>query len=363
MIYQRLITHSVASLMLLVSTASLAQQAEGPLPPLVEVDSANAQMITARIWVPGTVLSVTDSELAAEVSGRINWLANVGDRVKAGEVLAKLDDKRLNIRLTQDRADIAKWEARVSLLSSRLKRFTSMAKQQNTSEDALDQVKSELVIAKQELAQAESNLAMTQYELSQSQVTAPFDALVVERIKSPGEYTSTGEVLLRVVNPTQVEASVRAPLSVIPFIQAGMSVPIKNSSKQATQTVRTIVPVGNARSRMMELRITLDPDAFAIGSAVRVGLPNSVAHKGITVPRDALVLRKTGTFIYQLDSENQAQQIAVVTGVGLGERIEVSGEVMPNSPVVVRGAERLRPGDKVRVKQGNDASSLIAGRR
>jgi len=361
MLTKRVINPLLVCLGLVVSTSIYAQDNNEQPAQLVEVDTVNEEMITARIWVPGTVLSVTDSELSSEVSGRITWMANVGDRIKAGQPLVKLDGKRLRISVSQDKANIAKWEARVSLLTARVDRFDTMAAKQNMSDDQMDEIRSELIIAKQELVQAKANLEMTEYQLAQSEVSAPFDVLVVERLQSPGEFTSVGQVLLRVVDPTQIEASVRAPLSVIPFVKQGMQVPVKDSLNLVSQHVRTIVPVGNARSRMMEIRITLDPADFVIGGAVRVGLPNSMAHEGHTVPRDALVLRKSGTFIYQIDKDHQAQQIPVTTGVGLGERIEVHGELITDGPVVVRGAERFKAGDKVRfLSEDSKTKSLVA---
>ena len=99
---------------------------------------------------------------------------------------------------------------------------------------------------------------------------------------------------------------------------------------------------------MMEIRVALKPNDFAIGSAVRVALPHSEKHLGTTVPRDALVLRKSGSFVYQVDEQDVAQQVSVTTGIGVGERIEVFGSVDTNSPVVIRGAERLKNGQKVR---------------
>jgi RND family efflux transporter MFP subunit len=355
MIIRDVFKHLVVVATISTSLCVFAQDDSEPPAQLVEVDTVNEEMITARIWLPGTVLSVTDSELSSEVAGRINWMANVGDRLTVGEPLVKLDAQRLEISLSQNQADIAKWEARVNLLETRVKRFNSMAVMQNTSADALDEVTAELQIARQELAQAKANFEMTEYQIEQSEVIAPFDVLVVERIQSPGEYTGVGQRLLRVVDPTQVEASVRAPLSVIPYLSPGMDVPVKDAESTLVQKISSIVPVGNARSRMMEIRVELEAKEVVIGGAVRVGLPNSSAHEGQTVPRDALVLRKSGTFVYQIDDENHAQRVAVTTGAGLGERIEVMGPLVNGRPVVVRGAERLKTGDKVRFSEDKDA--------
>lgn len=335
------------------SGVALAQE-NAPPPVLVQVDEAREQAISQLTWVPGTVLSQTDANLASEVNGRITWMAEVGDVVEAGKPLVAVDDTRLTITLGQNKSNIAKWESQVTLFEKRLARYKDLQASNNTSRGELEAVEAELENAKQELAQAKLDLEFTAYQIAQSNVTAPFTALVVERLQSPGEYTAIGQTLLRVVNPENVEVQVRAPLSVLPFIQSGMTVNVQGKLNQVEEVIRAIVPVGNQNSRMMELRIAMNQGDFPIGSAVRVAIPSSDTHEGVTIHRDALVLRKSGTYIYQLNENNEAQQVKVRTGVGLGDRIEVFGEVNPAQYVVVRGAERLREGQKVRFEESTD---------
>ena len=345
-------------LILLFSSVAFAQQGQGEQPAaLVEIDNVKSEMIAQHIWVPGTVVSRTDSNIASEVAGRITWMAEVGDVVEQGQVLAKLDDHMLQLEQQQNVSNIAKWEARVKLLERKGARFAEMARNNNTSKDQLDEINSDLEIARQELTQARIDKKLTAYKLSQSEVKAPFTSLVVDRLQSPGEYTSTGQDVIRIVDTTNVEASIKAPLSVVPFIQRNMDVTVTDTRQDKTETIRTIVPVGNSVSRMMEIRVALEPGDFAIGSAVRVALPNSDFHQGVTVPRDALVLRKSGAFVYQVTKEDVARQVAVTTGIGVGDRIEVFGEILTDDPVVIRGAERLREGQKVRYE---DITTQIA---
>lgn len=346
---------------LLLSSSIVAAQDEAPEPPpmLVEVESVQSEKISEQVWVSGTVVSRTDSNIASEVAGRVTWMADVGDSVEAGEVLAKLDDHRLVLENEQNLANIARWQSTVKLLSRKQDRFSKMAERNAASHDELDQVLSDLEVAKQELAQAEINKKLTDYRLSQTQVRAPFKALVVERLQSPGEYTAIGNDMLRIVDTSRVEASIRAPLSAMPFIENGMSVKVKHKSLEKEQLIRTIVPVGNALSRMMEVRVALTSGDFAIGSAVRVALPHSEHYQAMTVPRDALVLRKAGTFVYLVDKGNVAHQVPVETGIGVGTRIEVTGELEDDMPVVIRGAERLRAGQKVRYEIDTDIAKRV----
>lgn len=344
--------------LLSLSTLVVAQEAlQGPPPALVEVDDVKTEMVSERIWVPGTVMSRTDSNIASEEGGRIEWMADVGDQVLKGQVLAQLDDELLQLQLDQNAADIAKWGSRVELLERKKERVGKMAKLNNSSRDELDEIISELEIARQEVQQAKLNRRQTEYRLSQTQVKAPFDAMVVERIQTPGEYTAIGADLLRVVDTQNVEASIRAPLSASPFIRRGQEVIVKDRYNEKTETVRTIVPVGNSRSRMMEIRVALQPGDFPIGSAVRVALPHSDSHEATTVMRDALVLRQAGTFVFVIDDENKAHQVPVKTGIGMGERVEVIGDIRGNDNVVVRGAERLRAGQTVRFQETTELAA------
>jgi len=325
-----------------------AQQGQ-PAPMLVEVNDVKTEMVSEQIWVPGTVMSRTDSNIASEVAGRLAWVAEVGDVIKKGEVLARIDDRLIALEHKQNVADIVKWEARVELLQRKQTRLSKMVALNNSSKDEYDESVSELLIARQELAQAELNKAQSEYRLAQTQVRSPFTALVVERIQNLGEFTSAGQDVIRIVDTDNVEASIRAPLSVVPYLKQGLKVAVKDKRIEKQETIRAVVPVGNAVSRMMEVRVALEPGDFPIGGAVRVALPHSDYHQATTVPRDALVLRKEGAFIYQISANDEAVKVPVTTGVGKGSRIEVMGDIDLNGQVVIRGAERLRAGQKVRM--------------
>ncbi|WP_100656745.1 efflux RND transporter periplasmic adaptor subunit [Alteromonas flava] len=357
----KFLTQSVAAIGILTASVSCSVWAlQDPTEAsLVHVEKVKSESIVEHVWMPGSVVSRIDANLAAEVPGRIQWMADVGDIIARGDVIAKLDDKRLQLLKGQHEVAIDKWQARVDLLKRKVARFTQMAALNNTSKDQLDDISIELEMAKQELNQSRYDRDLIQYQIDQSQLRAPFTAMVVERLQAPGEYTSIGQTLLRVVDTQNIEVVVRAPLTTLPYLNAGTQVAIEQRNQQSQHPIRAIVPVGDEQSRLMEVRIALNADSYAIGSAVRVALPHSNAHEGLTVPRDALVLRKSGTFIFQVDEENQARRIPVETGVGQYNRIEVFGAVSDSLPVVVRGAERLREGQKVRFE--DTAEILTAG--
>ena len=83
---------------------------------------------------------------------------------------------------------------------------------------------------------------------------------------------------------------------------------------------------------------------------MRVSLPQSGTRTAVSVPRDALILRQGSVYVYRLAADGTVERVDVETGIGNGTRIEVRGEVSPGDRVVVRGGERLQPGQAVTVQ-------------
>jgi hypothetical protein len=113
--------------------------------------------------------------------------------------------------------------------------------------------------------------------------------------------------------------------------------------------VRTVVAVGDENTHQFELRLDLQSRMFPVGQTLRVAVPNDEQREVLTVPRDALVLRPDGQSVFVVDSGNQAQRVEVTTGVGAGEDIEVFGDIAVGDQVIVRGNERLQPGQAVNI--------------
>ena len=101
-------------------------------------------------------------------------------------------------------------------------------------------------------------------------------------------------------------------------------------------------------SRSIELRVRVPASAGYVGDAAKVFIPEAEPRDVLAVPRDALVLREDNTYIFKVDRKSNAQRIAVETGTEDGTLVEVKGPLVPGDRVIVRGAERLEAGEKVR---------------
>ncbi|RLA28076.1 MAG: efflux RND transporter periplasmic adaptor subunit, partial [Gammaproteobacteria bacterium] len=141
----------------------------------------------------------------------------------------------------------------------------------------------------------------------------------------------------------------RAPLNAVNFVQEGDVLELHNDYGDGEGSIRTIVPFGNPQSHMFEVRLNVDPEIWTVGESVRLSMPTAMTKEVLAVPRDALVLRREGAFVFRINSDDTAEQVNVMTGLGAGSLIEVIGDLRSGDRVVIRGAERLQDGMAVDV--------------
>lgn len=327
---------------------------------IVEVATVSEGKSEAVLRLPGTVLSKRDAQISAEVSGRLVWVAEVGERIEEGEPLAVIDDHLLKLQLRNDWAEIERIKADIEYNKRQIARLERLAEQNNTSRSGLDEMQSQLQMLEQQLRIAEVGRDRTVYDLGRARVRAPFSGVIAGRHASIGEYTEPGDPLLRLVDTEALEISVNAPLRAARHNTPGSLLQVEGDGRRLAAEIRALVPVGDSRSRMMELRLSLEPGHWYIGEAVTVELPDDTDDTVLNVPRDALVLRDEEVFVYTLSADGRAVKVPVITGAGRGDTIAVRGKLEPGAPVVVRGAERLHDGQSVKVIRDRAAATPVA---
>lgn len=335
-------------LALLLAGLMPAAQAEDYAMP-VRVAEAVRVTLAPEQWLAATVVSRYEAEIAAEAGGRLLSVAEIGTRVKRGEVLARIDDTFSKLKIDELAAAVAREEATLQFLQGEMRRLTRLAKQNNTAQTQLDEVASRQQAAVSELNIARTRLAEAQEQLRRHQLRAPFTGMVVERRKRGGEWVGIGDTLLRLVDTRVLEAQASAPLAARRFVRPGDRLSVTSDDGAASGRVRTLVPAAVARSHRLDLRVSLSGEDWSIGQILRVAIPRALAREVLAVPRDALLLRSHGAAVFRVNGDNRAERVTVVPGMASGELIAVSGDLQPGDRVVVRGGERLRPGMAVQI--------------
>ncbi|HET7843726.1 MAG TPA: efflux RND transporter periplasmic adaptor subunit [Xanthomonadales bacterium] len=352
----------LAAAIALASAGAASGQSAAPPAATVSVARAASADFAPVQWVPGTVVSREDARVATEQGGRVVEVADVGDRVERGDALARLDDEALRLRERENRAAIARSEAQLDYAKKQAERLAALEQQSSVGKSALEEARSQRDVLEQDLAQARLALAETQRQLRAAVVRAPFDGIVAERFTQRGEFLAMGGAVARLVNPTKLEVSAQAPVALAPKLVAGTLVAVRGGAELAEHAVRTVVPVADVQSRQVEVRVELGDDGLAIGAPVEVAVPTAAPREVVAVPRDALILRATETFVFRVGADGKAERVGVTTGGAQGDLVEIRGAIAAGDRLVVRGGERLQAGQAVKIVEPVAASPLPIAR-
>lgn len=328
--------------------------AQGAPPAIVRVAEARITNLAPSIQVPGTVVSRNDARISAEVSGRLTWIAEIGTQISAGSPVARIDDAELALQREEFRGVLASQETRRGFLEREAERLRRLAAENNAARNLLDQVETDLQAASSDIATARARLGQIELQLERTRVLAPFDGVVTERLRTPGEHTRPGDEVVRLVNPASLEVVARAPLPSLGFVGPGTELNISSEWNAGTGVISTLVPFGDSRSHMFELRLNIESTPWRIGENVRLAVPSAPPAEVLAVPSDALVLRREGATVFRIDENGVAEQVEVVPGLGAGGLVAVTGRLSAGDRVVVRGAERLRSGQPVTIVTAGD---------
>jgi len=328
--------------------------------PSVNIVSAKIIPLAPVSWVSGTIVSRNNSSISAEIAGRLINLIAIGTTVKKGDIIATIDDTSWQIQLKEDQASIVKAQAQLQFLQADLKRKTTLAKENLSSINDLDQTRSQRDIAKSDLNVAKAKRDQTLQKIAYSQLKAPFDGLVTQRLSNLGEYVNTGTAIIRLVETANLEASIFAPITAYKYLAQRKSVALESPLGRSNAPIKALIPVADTRSHLMEIRLNMSQIDWPIGLSIKVAIAIGEKKAVLAVPRDALVLRRDGISIFKVTSGNKAEQISVRVGIGAGELVEVIGNVKADDKIIIRGSERIKTGQTVRIKNNNQ--DLISGK-
>lgn len=320
-----------------------------PPPALVKVSLAQRIEMAPTTLMPGAVVSRDDARIAAEVAGRLIEVAEVGAGVNELDALARIDDTELSLSRAEAEAVLIREKAALSFADQELARFQGLVDKGLVSSSQLDQARSTRDSARAQQRAAEAKLSLLEDRIARTVITAPFDGVVTQRYRRPGERVEEGVEVVRLVNPHALEIQVRVSANNLPYIPLGTPISVLNGPAHITSRVRSVVPVGDDISRLYDVRLDVADTTWPVGATVRVAIPTDRIRPVTAIPRDALVLRTNGISVFKISDENTASRVSVKTGIAMEEMIEVIGDIEEGDRVVVRGNERLLEDSPVQI--------------
>ncbi|XOV87148.1 MAG: efflux RND transporter periplasmic adaptor subunit [Pseudomonadota bacterium] len=317
----------------------------------VEVRPVVLQSVAEVLEVNGVIRSRHDLLLPSLLDGALLWVAEEGQRVARGEVVALVDVEELTL-LREEQA-LAIERARISFdyLAQEVSRLETLQAASLASRTQLAELVSRRDLAANDMKVARARIAQLDENLARARIVAPVDGVVRARMRQGGEFVRRGEGVLQIVDTDQLEVRVSIPASYVSRISAEQVASVQVGSTVFDSRLRSIVAATESAqtiSALLDVPPRFAPSVVA-GQFVRVALPVPVSEDALYVPRDAVVLRAEGNYVFRIDENNMATRVSVVLGAGQGDMVAVSGDLRAGENVAIRGVERLADGQVVRV--------------
>jgi RND family efflux transporter MFP subunit len=302
----------------------------------IQTVQSKPQSITEE--VVGTVRAKLHATLEAKLSGRIDKLPVVlGQRVKAGELVARLDAAEINARLEQAEASLEQAERD-------WKRISTLFEQQAVTRADYEASQARQRVAKGAAAEAK---AMMSY----IEIVAPFDGVVTKKWADVGDLAAPGKPIISIEDPSALQLEADVPQAIASYVQRDtrLAARVDGVSEELTGTVSEIAPTADSVSRTIRVKVDLSAQpGLSSGQFARllvsVGEGNS-----LRVPVAAVVQRGQLEIVFVV-AKQHAQLHLVRTGKRIGDEMEILSGLHAGDVVVVEGAAQLTDGQPVEAK-------------
>jgi RND family efflux transporter MFP subunit len=320
-------------------------------PPIV-------RMVTAA-WVTGSERSFTgiigarvQSNLGFRVPGKIvERLVNVGQQVKAGQPLMRIDETDLRLALTAKRNAATATRASFVQLDADERRYARLVSDGWVSRQRYDQAKAASDTAKAQLAAAEAEARVAENEAAYSVLVADADGTVVETLGEPGQVVSAGQTVVRLAQAGPREALVALPETIRPAIGSVAEASVYGSDgRRYAAHLRQLSDSADAQTRTYEARYVLDGEAAAapLGATVTIWPASPASRPEVQVPLGAVLDDGGKTGVWVFDSGTSTVHFQPVKLVRMTSETAVISGLSSGDPVVSLGAHLLQEGARVR---------------
>ena len=339
-------------LLSLSATVGHAQDQSEDYPTLITITEVASADIAPVVPAAGTVFSRNEPQVTAGMAGRLEWLAEPGDFVEAGGLVAVFDCEMLELQRERQVEEADRAVINFETLASEVRRFKSVSDANVIAEIQLERTAADRDLAGSDIRIAKISIRETDSQLARCNIRAPFSGVVTQRLRNAGEDVERSAVIAAITDTENLEVRAAMPIRYLPRMRAGQSAEVRLNELRLEARVRTVVPAANSQSQTFEVRLDLPADAprlVAAGQLVSVDLPLS-ANTALTVPRDSVVLREDGAFVMRINDDAKAERVAVEVREASGDSVAVRGELRSGDRVAVIGAEALDDGELVAVR-------------
>lgn len=341
--------------LMLAACGERPPERKGPPPTLITTTQARTAGLDLVERTLGTLEAVFDPRIAAEVPGRV-LAVNVrnGQKVKKGELLARIDPDEAGNQAAADAADVARLEALLAQQERLVARQNELVARHFISRNALDDTSAQRDALHKQLAAARARHAIARDRLERTQVRAPSDGVIETQVASAGDYVKVGDPLFRLVSNARLRANLPFPEAAGSRIEPGMAVRLGSPlvpGATVNGVVEDIRPTVLEGSRAIEAIARIDnPGPLKSGGSVDATVVIGHKDNAVLVPEQAVVQRPAGKVVY-LIAEGKASQRIVDIGARQAGMLEVVRGLAGGETLAMDGAGFLADGATVTVRE------------
>jgi RND family efflux transporter MFP subunit len=277
--------------------------------------------------------------------------ADVGDVVRAGQVLAVFDDETVKIDVAQARAALAQAEAAVAAARDNAVRARALRGSGAMSEQSVTQYLTSEQTALAQAAAARAALAAQRLRLTRTRVVSPDDGVISARSATVGAVFGPGGELFRLIRQGRLEWRAELTDAELERIPAGAPARLTLADGRTVEgTVRRVAPTVNAHTRTGLAYVDLPPAAAIRAGMFARGVFMLGDSPALTVPLQAVSMREAFSYVFRLEADGvTVRQTKVETGRRAGDRLEIVAGLAAEARIAAAGAGFLNDGDRVRV--------------
>jgi RND family efflux transporter MFP subunit len=335
----RLRRAAVALLALLAACGS-EEPARPAAPPRPQLDTAVVEVREVELGysAEAVVEAVRQSTVAAQISGRIVELRfDVGDTVKKGEVIARIDERAATQALAATEAQVREAEAALRNARAEFERAKQLVAQKFVSQAALDRAEAQYKSAQERVRALLAGASQAATERGFATIVAPYSGVVSARHVELGEMASPGKPLMTGFDPATLRVTATVPQAQVAAIESGAKarIEIPSTGKWIEATDLRLVPAADPRTHTSQVRLTLPKEARGVYPGVYARAHFVTGRKpALLVPRAAVIRRSELTAVYvvpegappqlrqvRLGSAGDEASVEVLAGLRAGERV------------------------------------------
>jgi RND family efflux transporter MFP subunit len=344
---------SLALPLLLAACGEQATSATSKPERPVEVQQVAYRAEDAGREFVGVVRARYETDLAFRIAGKITArIVNVGDRVRAGDVVARLDPQDPQLQVESARAELYAATSNLAQTASDELRYASLKSRGYATVADYERKKAAKDEAEGRLERAQRALELARHQLAYADLKAEADGVITATLAEPGQVVAIGQAVARLAHRGEMEAVVALPESWLSEARASQAT-VKlwaGPERRFTARLRELSPQADALTRTYAARFTIKnpDDAVALGMTATVTLMHAVDASVAKLPLAAILNRGTGPSVYVVDNSGELELRPVTIASFTADVAFVTAGVIDGERVVTLGVQKLDAGQKVR---------------